>query len=74
MWGGGTEEENLQAESPLSTEPYTGLSPMTHEIMTFAETKSQMLNQLNHPDAPTKTYLNLGDDKVVKYIYNKFVS
>ena len=31
---GGAEEENLQEDSPLSTEPNTGLDPMTHEIMT----------------------------------------
>jgi len=32
--GGGTEGENLPADSPLSVEPDVGLDLTTHEIMT----------------------------------------
>ena len=32
--GGGAEEENLQGDSLLSTEPKVGHNPRTHEIMT----------------------------------------
>ena len=35
----------------ISTDPDTGLEPVSHEIMTLVEIKSQMLNQLSHPDA-----------------------
>ena len=35
-----------------STEPDMGLQLINHEVMTWAKTKSQMLNQLNHPSAP----------------------
>jgi len=31
-----------------------GLDPMTHEIITRAKTKSQMLNLLSHPGAPAR--------------------
>ena len=56
MWGG-AEEENLQADSPLSmhhpSQPCSLDSWVTtHEIMTWSKTKSQRLNQLSHPDAP----------------------
>ena len=50
--GGGAEGENLQADTPLSTEPDVGLSLMTHEMMTWAETKSQMVNRLSYLGAP----------------------
>ena len=36
----------------VSTGPDVGLEPMNHEIMTWAEMKSRMLNQLSHPGAP----------------------
>ena len=45
---GGAEGENLQADSPLSVEPNTGLNLMTHKILTWAETKSWTLNQLSY--------------------------
>ena len=44
--GGGAEGENLQVDSPLSAESDEGLDSrldlMTHEIMTWAETKSHL--------------------------------
>ena len=52
-WGWGEAEgETLQADSPLRVEPEAGLNLMTQEIMTWAEIKGQMLNQLNHPGPP----------------------
>ena len=40
---------------PVSTEPPAGLKLTNLEIMTCAETKSRMLNQLSHPGALRKT-------------------
>ena len=54
----GEEGENLQADSPLNTELDQGLDPMTHEIMTWAETKS-LFDQLSHPGAPEQEYLKI---------------
>ena len=36
----------------VSTEPHMGLKLMNYEIMTWAEIKGLLLNQLNHPGAP----------------------
>ena len=36
----------------VSTEPDAGLELMNQEIITWAETKSQMLNWLSHPGTP----------------------
>ena len=44
------ETENPQVGSALA-EPDAGLDLTNCEIMTWAETKSQMLNQLSHPGA-----------------------
>ena len=55
MWaGGGAEGENLEADSLLSVElaGKVGLDPMAQEIMTWAETKNGMLNQLSCPGVP----------------------
>lgn len=41
-----------QADSQLSAEPYPELDPAIHEIMTWAEISSQILNQMGHPGAP----------------------
>ena len=41
----------------ISMEPDEGLKLLSHEVMTRAETKSQMLNQLSHPGAPVKYFL-----------------
>ena len=58
--GGGQKEREGESESqedfPLSMEPDMGSNSTTHEIMihvmtTWAEIKSQMLNQLSHPGA-----------------------
>ena len=35
-----------------NTDPDGGVELINHEIMIWAETKSQMLNQLSHPGAP----------------------
>ena len=48
--------ENRKQASAVSTEPDTGLDPTNPEIMTGAETKSQILNQLSHPGTPTATH------------------
>ena len=50
---GGAEGKNPQADSMRSVEPNVGLDPMTHEITTWAKTKSQMLTQLSHPGTST---------------------
>ena len=42
----------LSLWSPVSAEPDVGLELTNHEIMTWAETKSQMLNGRSHPGAP----------------------
>ena len=47
--GKGRRRENPQADSLLSVEPHVGVDPMTPEIMTQAETKSRLLNQLTYP-------------------------
>ena len=36
----------------VHAEPDMGLEPTNREIMTWAETESQMLNWLSHPGAP----------------------
>ena len=33
----------------VSVEPHVGLDPVVSEIMTWAKTKSQALNQMSHP-------------------------
>ena len=48
-WGAGGIPSRLRA---VSAEPEAGLDPMNHEIMTWAEMKSQILNWLSHPSAP----------------------
>lgn len=40
-WGEGQRARTFQTDSPLSEEPDPGLNPPTHEIITWAETKSQ---------------------------------
>ena len=51
--GAGAEiEGEFQAESLLSMEPDTGARSHNPEIMTWAETKSWMLNRLSHPGIP----------------------
>ena len=56
--GGGAErkgENESQAGFALSAQsPLRGLNPQTpgHEIMTWAENKSWMLNRLSHPGVP----------------------
>ena len=41
----------------FSTEPYVGLEPMNHEIMTWARVKSQTLNWLSHRGTPIVTLI-----------------
>ena len=51
MSGGGAEtegERESQAVSAVSPEPDVGLNPMNHEVMTWAEIKGRMFNQLSH--------------------------
>ena len=47
---GGSEREGKRESHTDSVEPNVGLKPMNHEIITQAETKSQTLNQLSHPN------------------------
>ena len=45
--------ERIPSRLPtISMEPDAGLNLTNHEIMTRAETKSWMVNQLGHPGAP----------------------
>ena len=47
------EETESQTDSALSAQkPDAGLKLMNHEIMTWAETKSQRLNRLHYPGTP----------------------
>ena len=48
----------------VSTEPNVGLDLTNHEIMTRAETKSHMLNQLSHLGAPVRCVLDNPIDSV----------
>ena len=52
-------ERESQAGSELSMhcEADTGLDPMNHEMVTWAKSKSQMLNWLNHPGIPGNVIL-----------------
>ena len=52
-------ERESQAGSMLSPEPDTGLNLMNHEIMAWADIRSQMLNWLSHPDTPTHYHFTL---------------
>ena len=52
----GERENPKQALCAASAEPNMGFNPQSHEIMTWAKTKSQMLNRLSHPGAPLKHY------------------
>ena len=60
MSRGGAEIEG-EREHPrpftVNAEPDPGLESMNHEIMTWAETKSWILNRLSHPDAPEKAVI-----------------
>ena len=42
-------------------EPHMGLDLMTHEIMAWAKTKSQMLNWLSHLGTPDTCLLYTSD-------------
>ena len=57
MWGGGGAEgkgeREFWADSAHSTQPDLGAWSHNPEIMIWAETKSQMLNQLSHPGTPS---------------------
>ena len=53
--GEGAEREGERIPSRLhtvSTEPHVGLELTNHDIMTSAETKSGMLNQVSYPGVP----------------------
>ena len=50
------ERENPKQASHHRAEPDARLQLMNHEIMTWTETKSQMLNQLSHPGTPGLPY------------------
>ena len=56
-------ETDRSPSSPhaVSAEPDTGLDLMTCKIVTGAETKSWMLNQLSHPGAPRRCTFRLTD-------------
>ena len=58
-WGRGTErgrQRESQAGSTLSAKPDVRLKLVNHEIMTWAETKSQLLNRLNHRGTPVGAF------------------
>ena len=48
----GDGKRERERESQAGSEPNTGIEPTIHEILTWVEIKSQMLNQLSHPSAP----------------------
>ena len=56
---GGAEKETEKISSRLCTvsaEPSMGLEPTNHEIMSWAKTKSQILNRLSHSGAPAEYF------------------
>lgn len=57
--GRGQRERIFKADSTLSVEPDVGLDPRTYEIMTWAETRSQMLNRLSYPGTPSMGILKM---------------
>ena len=62
------ERERIPSRLPVvSTEPDTGLDAMNHEIMTYTEIKSLMLNRLNHPGTPTQ---NICTDHYQWYLWS----
>ena len=63
---GDTDSEVGSRMWAVSTEHDAGLEPTNHEIMIWAETKSLMLNQLNHPGAPPNKFFFL-----ILFIYLK---
>ena len=55
QWKRGRERRSERISSrvrTVSVGPHEGLYPRNSEIMTWAKIKSQMLNQLSHPDSP----------------------
>ena len=65
----GSEREGERILSRLhavSTEPNMGLSPMNHEIMTWAKIKSQTLNRLSHP-GPQCNFILENHTELLKY-------
>ena len=62
----GGREKNSQAGSVLSADPNVELELTNHEIMTWAEIKSPVLNQLSHQGVPQivlKRFFNMLNDK-----------
>ena len=55
--GEGAKGENLQEDSSMILKPDTGLRLMTHEIMTWAETKSWSLTDWLIQMPPKATFL-----------------
>ena len=49
----------------VSAEPNVGLEFTSHEIMTWAKTKSETLNQLSHPGTPRNRPLTIGNKQMV---------
>ena len=63
MYAAGDEHREMRERIPsrlraVSIEPNTGLDLTNGESMTWAKTKSGMLNPLSHPDAPESDNLN----------------
>ena len=54
-WGEGQREKERKRIPSYSTEPNVGLKLTNREIMTLAKIKSQMLNQLSHPQRDVNT-------------------
>ena len=52
----GEKEREKESLHTVSTEPCVGLELNDHEIMTRAEIKSWMLNQLSHSGAPENEF------------------
>ena len=50
----------METVSTVSTEPDVGLELTNHEIMTGAKVKSQTLNRMSHPSAPTQQFVSKG--------------
>ena len=63
-WEGQKGRERLSSRLCAECGAWRGALAYDSDITTWAETKSQMLNQLSHPDTPTMTiYFYIGGGK-----------
>ena len=76
-WDKGREREGESQADPSSppiiAELRVGLDPKNREIMSWAEIKSQALNQLSHPGPPRHIFKNYHLDDWKSYFQNMII-